>query len=79
MRRNLNVKLSGFELQEEQMRKRAYELWEENGRPIGKESEHWNQAVGEVSRSSKAKIGNSHDNSFLNDDEELPAPPTGSK
>jgi hypothetical protein len=29
---------------------RAYEIWEREGRPIGKALEHWHQAVAEIAR-----------------------------
>ena len=33
---------------EEQIRKRAFELWEQAGRPEGREDEFWNQAQREL-------------------------------
>lgn len=33
---------------EEQIRKRAYRLWEEAGRPEGHHDAHWTQAAGEA-------------------------------
>jgi hypothetical protein len=33
---------------EEIIRKRAHELWEREGRPDGREQEHWDQAVQEI-------------------------------
>ena len=33
---------------EEQIRRRAYELWEESGRESGRETEHWLMAESEV-------------------------------
>jgi hypothetical protein len=33
---------------EDQIRERAYRLWEEAGRPEGQHETHWNQASGEV-------------------------------
>ena len=33
---------------EEQIRARAYELWEQAGRPEGREGEHWEQACREI-------------------------------
>jgi len=38
---------------EEQVRKRAYELWEQAGRPEGRNDEFWNQAEMETEISSK--------------------------
>jgi hypothetical protein len=33
---------------EEKIRQRAHRIWEEEGRPDGKESEHWQRAAQEV-------------------------------
>lgn len=33
---------------EQQIRARAYEIWESEGRPDGKEAEHWERAAREV-------------------------------
>jgi Protein of unknown function (DUF2934) len=33
---------------EERVRKRAYEIWEEEGRPEGRDLDHWNRAKQEV-------------------------------
>jgi len=33
---------------EERVRQRAYEIWEQAGRPEGRETEHWQQAVEEI-------------------------------
>jgi hypothetical protein len=33
---------------EEQIRKRAFELWEQAGKPDGREDEFWNQAQREL-------------------------------
>jgi Protein of unknown function (DUF2934) len=32
----------------ERIRQRAYELWQQEGQPEGKQQEHWNQAVREI-------------------------------
>jgi hypothetical protein len=32
----------------ERIRQRAYELWEQDGRPEGKQQEHWDRAMSEV-------------------------------
>ncbi|MFP5478084.1 MAG: DUF2934 domain-containing protein [Alphaproteobacteria bacterium] len=32
----------------ERIRLRAYEIWEEAGRPAGKDAEHWQQAQAEL-------------------------------
>ena len=38
---------------EEQIRQRAHQIWEEEGRPEGRDAEHWARAVQELdSRSS---------------------------
>ena len=34
--------------QEERIRKRAYELWEQEGRPDSRHQEHWSKAVAEL-------------------------------
>lgn len=34
--------------QEELIRKRAYRIWEEEGRPTGKDKEHWERARAEI-------------------------------
>ncbi|MBZ9920832.1 MULTISPECIES: DUF2934 domain-containing protein [unclassified Mesorhizobium] len=33
---------------EELIKRRAYEIWEREGRPPGREQEHWDQAVQEI-------------------------------
>lgn len=33
----------------ERIRQRAYELWQQDGQPEGKQQEHWDQAVREIS------------------------------
>lgn len=33
---------------EQRVRERAYQIWEETGRPEGKSVEHWLQAEGEI-------------------------------
>ena len=35
---------------EERVRQRAYELWQLEGCPAGREQEHWDQAVKEISQ-----------------------------
>jgi hypothetical protein len=43
---------------EERIRQRAHEIWEREGRPEGREQEHWDQAVQEIeSESSEAERG----------------------
>ncbi|TIV00661.1 MAG: DUF2934 domain-containing protein [Mesorhizobium sp.] len=33
---------------EERIRRRAHEIWEREGRPEGREREHWDQAMQEI-------------------------------
>ena len=33
---------------EQRVRERAYRIWEEEGRPIGKDKEHWERARKEI-------------------------------
>jgi hypothetical protein len=33
---------------EEQIRQRAYQLWEQDGRPVGREDEHWRRARDDI-------------------------------
>lgn len=48
---------------ENRIRERAYEIWEEEGRPEGREAQHWQQAAAEIAdaqrenRETKAKSG----------------------
>ena len=42
---------------EEKIRERAYELWEEDGRPDGRSDEYWNRAAREIDGQS----GESHE------------------
>ena len=45
------------------IRTRAHELWESEGRPDGREAEHWEQAEREISSSEKeqeASLGTPH-------------------
>lgn len=37
--------------QEDRIRQRAHELWEQEGRPTGAEERHWMQAVAEIDAS----------------------------
>ena len=41
--------MSGWR-QEDLIRQRAYEIWEQSGRPDGKAVEHWRQAEEEISK-----------------------------
>ena len=40
-----------MEDREERIRRRAYALWETEGRPEGKETEHWQRACAEADES----------------------------
>jgi hypothetical protein len=42
---------------EEQLRARAYAIWEREGCPAGKEQEHWDLAVKEMSGQAAPKLG----------------------
>lgn len=37
-----------MDTREERIKRRAYEIWEREGRPTGREQEHWDQAVQEI-------------------------------
>ncbi|MER9328467.1 DUF2934 domain-containing protein [Mesorhizobium sp. M0152] len=37
-----------MEPREERIKRRAYEIWERQGRPAGREQENWDQAVQEI-------------------------------
>ena len=39
---------------DEEIRKRAHQLWENDGRPEGRESEHWQRAAQELDGSERA-------------------------
>jgi len=41
--------LAGSAIRKERIRRRAYELWEEDGRPHGRDQEHWRRAEAEMS------------------------------
>lgn len=41
--------------QEERIRLRAYEIWEREGRPEGREAEHWDRARSEIEAESGAR------------------------
>jgi len=43
-----NTKSNAAAVREEMIRQRAYEIWEGEGNPKGRESEHWDQAAREV-------------------------------
>jgi hypothetical protein len=45
---------------QERIRRRAYELWENEGRPQGREQAHWLQAEREVARARRQRVGASH-------------------
>lgn len=42
-------------LHDDQIRQRAYEIWEHEGRPAGKQDEHWQRACEEIERELSAK------------------------
>ncbi len=44
-----NTDSAGDDL-EKRIRDRAFELWVEDGRPFGKEEEHWERARAEIAR-----------------------------
>ena len=41
---------------EETIRSRAYEIWEEEGRPSGRDVEHWIRAVLELARDGRVRL-----------------------
>lgn len=41
---------------EQEIRKRAHEIWESEGRPEGRHEHHWQRAKDEVSSQPKAKV-----------------------
>jgi hypothetical protein len=43
---------------DERIRRRAYEIWEESGRPEGMESQHWEQAAREIAASAVGQSSN---------------------
>lgn len=43
-----------METDDERIRKRAYAIWEEEGRPFGRDSEHWQRAHDEMKALSEA-------------------------
>jgi len=40
--------MSGASEKEERVRRRAYRIWEEEGRPNGKDKKHWERARREI-------------------------------
>lgn len=53
---------------DEQIRSRAYEIWEREGRPQGRHEHHWHQAIREVddeNSADKAKAGQPRSNADL--------------
>lgn len=40
---------------DEEVRKRAHEIWEQEGRPHGKDAEHWDRAEREVMAATSGK------------------------
>src|SRR4051812_42183709 len=55
---------------DERIKQRAYELWEQDGRPEGKDGEHWARAAEEID-------GESRDGARLRNDEESPTASVG--
>ena len=41
----------------ERVQRRAYELWESEGRPAGREHAHWLQAESEIARARTQRVG----------------------
>jgi len=41
---------------EEEIRARAYQIWEEEGRPTGRDVEHWIRAVLELARDGRLRL-----------------------
>ena len=41
---------------EERIRRRAYQIWEEEGKPSGRDVEHWIRAVLELARDGKVRL-----------------------
>lgn len=37
-----------MDTREQRIKRRAYEIWEREGRPVGREQEHWDQVVQEI-------------------------------
>jgi hypothetical protein len=56
---------------EDRIRHRAYQIWEEDGRPQGREHEHWERAVSEIEAEDNAAQAQSK----ADDPAELDAPP----
>lgn len=42
---------------EDRIRRRAYEIWEQEGRPPGCEAEHWQRAAAEIDREGEPASG----------------------
>lgn len=45
----------GHPLREQQIRERAYAIWEEEGRPDGRDLDHWHRAEAEIDRATERK------------------------
>jgi hypothetical protein len=45
---------------EDQIRQRAYEIWDREGRPDGKQEEHWTRACQEIAAETGVKTDCSH-------------------
>jgi hypothetical protein len=46
-----------MEPREERIRERAYEIWEREGKPHGRDAEHWRQAASEIDAEVAASAG----------------------
>lgn len=44
-------------MDENRIRQRAYEIWEQEGRPEGRHAEHWEQACRECERDDASNLG----------------------
>lgn len=60
---------------EQQMRERAYKIWEDEGRPDGSHDEHWKRAeeqhkLAEQESEDVTKVNQDADNKFATDDAE---------
>ena len=49
----------GVEISDEAIRDRAYYIWEAEGKPAGKDAEHWQQALQELTHEAQSANGGS--------------------
>lgn len=61
---------------DQRTRERAHQLWEQEGRPEGREHEHWDRAAREIEEQEADR--DSSDRGALKNDEEVPAARVGS-